>query len=573
VPRRIGADATAEGMLAVIDAVAKTDDSAVRLELLSGLDEGLAGRRQVEMPENWLTVRQALYESNLAALGRVARELAVTFGDPDALAEWRELVGNRDASAAERRGAIGTLVGVKDAQLVSSLYRLLEEPALRRDALRALGAFDDAETPERVLAVYPALDLFERRDALGTLASRVSYSHRLLDAVVAEKVASADITADVVRQLRNLRDDELEQRIREVWGTVRDTSEAKAEQIAQFKKLVDRHKKEADVALGRAVFAKTCQQCHKLFGTGDDIGPELTGSNRADINYLLDNVVDPSGLIANDYVATVFITDDGRTLTGLVRIENDQAVTVVTANETVVIPKDEIEERQASTASMMPDDLLNALSEHEVASLVAYLASAEQVPMLATDENVGTFFNGRDLVGWVGDGDLWSVENGEIIGHAPDGLKQNEFLYREMSVGDFRLRLQIKLTPNEGNSGVQFRSEPQPDGEVKGYQADVGAGWWGKLYEELGRGMLWDKSAAHLVNEGEWNDYEIVAVGSHVRTYLNGALCVDLDDPAGERHGVIALQVHSGPPVEVRFRNLELELDPQLRSTDEVNSE
>ena len=369
VPRRIGADATVAGMQAVVDAVASSDD-AVRLELLSGLDAGLAGRRQVEMPEGWLAVRESLYASNLGSLGSIARKLAVTFGDPDALAELRELVGDRDADDGNRRRAITTLVGVKDAKLVPVLQQLLDDPALCRDALRALGAFDDDATPERVLAVYPALDLFGRRDALNTLASRVSYSHQLLDAVAAEKVATADITADVVRQLRNLRDDELEQRIRDVWGTVRDTSQAKAEQIEKVRKLVDRHKKQADVSLGRAVFAKTCQQCHKLFGTGDDIGPELTGSNRADIKYLLDNVVDPSALIAKDYVATVFITDDGRTLTGLIRNETDQAVTVVTANEEVVIPKDEIEERQASAASMMPDDLLATLSErrHRFAS-------------------------------------------------------------------------------------------------------------------------------------------------------------------------------------------------------------
>src|SRR6202042_136071 len=104
------------------------------------------------------------------------------------------------------------------------------------------------------------------------------------------------------------------------------------------------------------------------------------------------------------------------------------------------------------------------------------------------------------------------------------GLKQNEFLTSELLFGDFRLRCQVNLVDNLGNSGIQFRSEPLPDGLVKGYQADIGVGWWGKLYEEHGRGLLWPKSGeAHL--KSGWNTYEILAVGGKIQTRLNGQLC------------------------------------------------
>ncbi len=129
-----------------------------------------------------------------------------------------------------------------------------------------------------------------------------------------------------------------------------------------------------------------------------------------------------------------------------------------------------------------------------------------------------------------------------------------------MAVEDFHLSLEINLVKNEGNSGIQFRSAPLPDGEMKGYQADVGAGWWGKLYEENGRALLWDKSGEAYVKPGQWNKYEIVAVGSRVRTWLNGSPCVDLDDPQGARRGIIAIQLHSGGPTEVRVRNVDLAL-------------
>ena len=181
--------------------------------------------------------------------------------------------------------------------------------------------------------------------------------------------------------------------------------------------------------------------------------------------------------------------------------------------------------------------------------------------MLATQDTAPAFFNGEDLTGWVGDPDLWSVEDGEIVGKT-DGLDHNEFLRSELIAGDFRLTLQVKLTPNTANSGVQFRSEALPDGEVKGYQADVGAGWWGKLYEERGRGLLWDKSGEEFVKPGEWNTYEIVAAGSKIQTFINGDKCVDLDDPEGADRGLFALQLHAGGPTEVRFQDLKLEVPP-----------
>jgi hypothetical protein len=182
--------------------------------------------------------------------------------------------------------------------------------------------------------------------------------------------------------------------------------------------------------------------------------------------------------------------------------------------------------------------------------------------MLATPQNAATLFNGKDLTGWAGDPALWSVENGEIVGRTTAGLKKNEFLFSQMTAADFRLTFKIKVTPNEANSGMQFRSEALPDGEAKGYQADVGTGWWGKLYEENGRKILSDKSGESFVKPGEWNEYEIHAVGDKIVTKINGNKCVELTDPDGARRGVFGLQLHAGGPTEVRVKDLKLEVDP-----------
>jgi hypothetical protein len=178
-----------------------------------------------------------------------------------------------------------------------------------------------------------------------------------------------------------------------------------------------------------------------------------------------------------------------------------------------------------------------------------------------------SLFNGKDLTGWYGDTTLFKVDNGEIVGKTEKGIKQNEFLKSRFEAGDFRLVLQIKLVPNTANSGVQFRSVPFKGNEMKGYQADAGAGWWAKLYEESGRGILIKEGGEQFLNKEDWNTYEIVAVGHKILIALNGHKTVDLDDEKGAVSGIFALQVHAGGPTEVRFKDLKLELNPKAELT------
>ena len=121
-----------------------------------------------------------------------------------------------------------------------------------------------------------------------------------------------------------------------------------------------------------------------------NVGPDLTGSNRADLDYVLSNVLDPSALIGRDYLAHTIATEDGRVLTGIIRAEDKDTITLVTANETITLPKSEVEQRRQSEQSMMPEDLWTPLSEQEIRSLVAYLASPAQVPLPATEGRPGS---------------------------------------------------------------------------------------------------------------------------------------------------------------------------------------
>src|SRR5262249_42199692 len=161
-----------------------------------------------------------------------------------------------------------------------------------------------------------------------------------------------------------------DERIAKVWGIVRTTPAERLQLISFWKKKLSAPATAPDLSLGRAVFAKTCQQCHTLYAGGAQVGPDITGSNRANLDYLLENILEPSAVIPNESKATVLTLQNGRVITGIARAETPVALTVLTANETLTVAVNEVEERTASPTSMMPDDLLKTHSDEEVSALI-----------------------------------------------------------------------------------------------------------------------------------------------------------------------------------------------------------
>ncbi len=170
-------------------------------------------------------------------------------------------------------------------------------------------------------------------------------------------------------------------------------------------------------------------------------------------------------------------------------------------------------------------------------------------------------FDGVSLDGWEGDTSLWSVKDGTIVGTSP-GLKHNDFLATKASYRDFVLKFTFRMTgdPN-ANSGVQFRSVRVPGTEMSGYQADIGQGYWGCLYDESRRNKVLvdasDKAKASVRRDG-WNHYVIRCQGDHITLTLNGVTSVDYveKDAAIARDGKIAVQIHAGGPMKVEFKDI-----------------
>jgi putative heme-binding domain-containing protein len=517
------------------------------------------------MPQGWENVEAKLGMSPNGEIRAKVQALSLTFGSAGALASLKKTLLDFTAEVGARRTALDSLLQTKAPELPPILQGLLGDASLRGAALRALAAFDDPQTPAAILSSYNALSASEKHDALNTLAARVVYATALLAAVEQNQIPSREITAELVRQLRNLKSAGIDALLTKVWGVARDSTADKQQEIEKYRTIFRAGGSQPGDALrGRVVFTKICHQCHTLFNAGGKVGPDLTGSNRGDLDYILQNIVDPNAVIPNDYRASTIETKDGRVLTCIVKEQSEKFLTVATANETVTLARNEIDSVQQSQLSMMPEGLLAPLQDQEVRDLIYYLRQPGQAQLLGTAETAAFFFSGKDLANWDGDPELWKVENGEIIGKTDAGLKHNEFLKSQMVLGDFRFVCKMKLTPNSANSGIQFRSEPFGEYEMKGCQADAGAGWWGKLYEENGRTLLWNKSGEAFVRTNDWNTYEIVAVGSKIRTAINGKLCVDLDDPQVARRGIIGLQVHAGGPTEVRFKDFHLEVNPKF---------
>jgi len=181
----------------------------------------------------------------------------------------------------------------------------------------------------------------------------------------------------------------------------------------------------------------------------------------------------------------------------------------------------------------------------------------------ADEPGYRSLFNGKDLAGWEGDTTLWKVEGEAIVGDSP-GIKHNQFLCTKDEFGDFELKLEFRVKDGAGNTGVQFRTKKLPNTtEVSGYQADLGENYWGCLYDESRRNKVLVQASpelAKVIKKADWNEYIIRAEGDHITLKINGVTTVDYKEPdAGiARSGIVALQVHSGGPMRVDFRNIRL---------------
>jgi putative heme-binding domain-containing protein len=357
-------------------------DDVIRLDILRGLRAGLYGQKNISAPPSWPEAFRKLQHDADKTIREEVFQVGLIFDDPEAYRMLRKLIVDAKEDAALREAALRGLVQKHDAETLPILFTLLSDRTMRGPALRGLAAYKDDRTPDKILEQYTTFTPSEKADAVNTLASRPAYAKALVTALENSAIARTDIDTFIVRQLHGYKNKELSARLDKAWGTIRPVSQEKAVLMAKYKKLLTpEYLKSADTSRGRAVFQKNCASCHTLFDSGGKVGPELTGSQRANLDYVLENVIDPSAVVAKEYQVSIITTKNGRTINGIIKREDNRSLTLQTPNDLITLAVEDIDERRRSPLSLMPDGVLPNLKDDEVRDLIAYLRSPMQVTL------------------------------------------------------------------------------------------------------------------------------------------------------------------------------------------------
>ncbi|MFO0944834.1 MAG: PVC-type heme-binding CxxCH protein [Planctomycetota bacterium] len=356
-----------------------TDGDATR-DILVGMSEALKGWARATKPRGWDAAQTRFATLKSAEIRQATQELGVLFGDGRTMAELQKQVENSDVEPEVRKQALRTLLAAKPEGFANQLLNWVADRAIGVEAIRGLALYENPQVPPKVLEQFPRLNDAERAVAVNTLVSRPAYAKALLEAIQAKQVSKQDLSAFHARQIGSFDDPALTELLRSTWGEARPSASDRRALIDDAKKrMTEDRLREADLSQGRAIFDKHCASCHVLFGQGKKVGPDLTGSNRKNLDYLLENLYDPSAVVGADFRASVLALEDGRTLTGVIVQQNDRTLTLQTAQEVLTLDRANIEEVRPTTNSLMPDGLLQTLSPDQVRDLFGYLMGTEQV--------------------------------------------------------------------------------------------------------------------------------------------------------------------------------------------------
>jgi len=348
-----------------------------RLAILQGLSEAFKGWRKAPKPAAWDTFAASVAKSDAATI----RELSTLFGDGRALDEVKALALDDKAPMENRSAALKTLIDARPDDLRSVCEKLIETRGLNALAAKGLSQFDDPEIGKKLANSYRKFSSDDRPGIIAVLVSRPSFAKALLDQVALGKIPRTELSAFHARQIRGLNDESLTKQLTEAWGELRDSAGDKSKMIEDLKaKLTPDVLAKADLGKGRVMY-QICAACHVMYGEGGKVGPDLTGSGRANLDYLLENIVDPSGVVSADYRMSMITLKDGRVLSGVIGKQDARTLTLRLLTEETTVEKSEIAKQETSPVSMMPEGLLMAFQPDQIRDLIAYLMHPSQVPL------------------------------------------------------------------------------------------------------------------------------------------------------------------------------------------------
>jgi putative membrane-bound dehydrogenase-like protein len=349
--------------------------------LISGMDKALEGRRLDRVP--------AVLEKHVAALWKKhGREVlvvrfALRLGSEPAYERALEMVADRRTPQADQLGLIEVLGQAGKPRCVPVLLRLLtgkEAEPVRLKALSALQAFADPRISATVLAGFPRMPAPLRGRAQALLCSRPASALAFLKAVDAGRIPVKEVSLDQLHRVSLFKNEAIDRLVRKHWGKVGPAT--RGEKLTRIRSIAHTLSTgKGEPARGKLLFTRHCATCHTLFGEGGKIGPDLTGADRKNRDFLLQNIVDPSAVIRPEYLAFNVDLKDGRVFVGLVVESTPKTITLVDAkNERTVLRRARIARMAASAVSLMPEKILDALTEQELRDLFNYLQGDGTAP-------------------------------------------------------------------------------------------------------------------------------------------------------------------------------------------------
>jgi putative membrane-bound dehydrogenase-like protein len=347
----------------------------------------IAGARLDKLKQTFRPIAVSLRDqSGRASVAANAQLLASSWGDAEGSAFANQQFASLKGSDADRLRALLALVSSArhdrtvspPREIVTTALRIAADPSagsadFRGRVISALGGLN-APIAQLVLDAYSQLEPALRPRAIELLTERPEWSKPLLKSIAEKRIPSAAVNVNQIRRLQHSSDPALRGEVKTIWGTIRDGRNAQRELLVdQMRRFL--RTSSGDPTAGQGVFKKLCAQCHKIYGDGQDVGPDITNNGRNDFDQLISNVFDPSLVIGSAYQATTVATKDGRVLSGLLAESSPERVVLkIQGGKTETIPRPDVEELKSSDVSLMPEDVEKQLAPQEIADLFAFLA-------------------------------------------------------------------------------------------------------------------------------------------------------------------------------------------------------
>ena len=384
--RRLAGDAAARAQ--VLSLALRVSDSARRATLVSRVVEGVRQAGSFSAPEGWAVLVAGLRQGASPDLLANLNELDALAGDEASRAYYRGHLADEKAPLPARQRALAVLVASRDRAAAPVIHQVFAEkttPSFRRSLIQALATVSDEASPAVLLGRFGVFSPEQLTDAVAALASNAAGGKALLAAVAAGKADKTQLSPLVVRQLKSLGDKELDAQLAAVVGVVNATKADFAKNKAKYEAMLKPEAiRKGDITAGRQLFTSACGICHTFGYTGNQVGPGLAGSNIGKLDYFLENVLNPNGVIGKDYQLNVFKLKGGATMSGIVQFEDAQSFRLVMpGGAKFTVAKGEVEQREILPMSLMPEGLLDALAKEQVINLVAYLQFPDGFPAAA----------------------------------------------------------------------------------------------------------------------------------------------------------------------------------------------